>query len=263
MKRITLNVDDLGLAPAVNQAVLRLAEMGRIQAASLMSLGCLPADEAAALQRYGVDLGLHLDFTGLAGLGCLKTVMRRCWLRQWSPALLRDTIARQLDAFEHLTGRMPVFVDGHQHVHQFPQIREHLVAELLRRYGAHVALRRTRPLRGDAKSRLIYWLGGPTLAQIAHSQGLAMNRFFGGVYAFHDDEAALAARWRRWLAAAPETGTLLMCHPAVPGPAWQDEILSARQREWHWLSGNGFAELWQQYGCCGQTWAQMLFARHG
>ena len=85
MKQITLNVDDLGLAPAVNQAVLRLAEMGRIQSASFMSLGRIDADEVAQLRQYAVEIGLHLDFTGLAKQGSLKQVMWRSWRRGRGP----------------------------------------------------------------------------------------------------------------------------------------------------------------------------------
>ena len=53
MKKITLNVDDLGLAPAVNEAVCRLAEARRIQSTSLMSLGDLPREDLARLDASG------------------------------------------------------------------------------------------------------------------------------------------------------------------------------------------------------------------
>ena len=257
MKQITLNVDDLGLAPAVNQAVLRLAEMGRIQSASFMSLGRIDADEVAQLRQYAVEIGLHLDFTGLAKQGSLKQVMWRSWRRAWPSAWLGDEIARQLDAYENQIGAAPVFVDGHQHVHQFPQIREQLLAELLQRYGNRVMLRSTRPFAADAKSLLIYTLGGHTLQQLAHSQTLKLNRSFGGAYAFNDNIAALRQRWQHWLAAAPAAGTVLMCHPAIAASGWQDEIKTAREREWAWLSSSEFTELWQQQQCAPQTWAQM------
>ena len=263
MKQITLNADDLGLAPAVNQAVLRLAEMGRIQSASFMSLGRIGADEVAQLRQYAVEIGLHLDFTGFADLtgelrqGGLKQVMWRSWRRAWPAAWLRDAIARQLDAYEHQIGAAPVFVDGHQHVHQFPQIREQLLAELWQRYGNRVMLRSTRPFAADAKSLLIYALGGPVLKQLARSQTLKLNRSFGGAYAFNDNEAALRQRWQRWLSAAPAAGAVLMCHPAVSDTGWQDDIKAAREREWQWLGSAEFAELWQRQQCRPQSWASM------
>lgn len=258
MKRITLNIDDLGLSP-VNQAVCRLAEMGRIHSTSLMSLGRIEAGEVRHLQCHGIDIGLHFDCTGLAGEGTLKHIILRSWLRRWPPEKLQALIARQLDAFEDQIGAPPVFVDGHQHVHQFPQIREALLAELIRRYGFQVAVRSTRPLIRDGKSHLIYALGGRSFDRQSHD--FVRNRCFGGVYAFRDTREALRRRWRQWLSAAPAEGTLLMCHPAVPA-AWQDEIKAAREAEWAWLSSSEFAELWQEAGCSGQQWADFRVKKY-
>lgn len=253
-KAVTVNADDLGLSPAVNCAVLQLAAAGRIQAASLMSLGRLAAEEVAALDAAGVDVGLHFDLTGLAGHGSLQAVMSRSWRRAWPQGVLQGEVARQLDAFEDIMGRAPVFVDGHQHVHQFPQVREVLLAAVLGRYGNHVCWRHTRPLVADAKSLLIYALGGWTARRLVHSQGMVCNRVFGGVYDFGGDKAALARRWRHWLAAAPAAGTVLMCHPASANHAWQDAIMPARIREWRWLAGEAFGALWRQQGCTAQYW---------
>ena len=66
MKKLTLNIDDLGLSPAVNEAVCRLAEARRIHSASLMSLGELPHETLARLHASDCELGLHLDLTAFA-----------------------------------------------------------------------------------------------------------------------------------------------------------------------------------------------------
>lgn len=257
MKQITINVDDLGLSASVNEAVVQLAHLQRIQSASLMSLGHVSAADMAALHAADCDIGLHFDLTALAKQSSLKTIVMRSWLRQWDVDKLQELVARQLDAFEDQVGLAPVFVDGHQHVHQFPQVRECLLAEVLRRYGNQVYWRNTLPLVTDVKSQVIYLLGGPTTAQLAHSQGMTMNGFFGGVYGFDGNVNALAERWQQWLAAAPPCGTLIMCHPAMPGAVWQDAIKQAREREWQWLVSDEFDQLWQRYGCVGQRWAQL------
>ena len=135
MKKLTLNIDDLGLSPAVNEAVCHLAEARRIQSTSLMSLGELPHETLARLHASDCDIGLHLDLTGFAARqypavgGTLKQTLARAWLRRFEPTALRDLIRRQFDRFEDLTGHAPAFIDGHQHVHQFPQIRETLLQE--------------------------------------------------------------------------------------------------------------------------------------
>ena len=260
MKKITLNIDDLGLSPAVNEAVCRLAEARRIQSTSLMSLGDLPREDLARLDASGCAIGLHFDLTGLAARaypavgGSLKRIIARAWLRRFDSAALRDLIRRQFDRFEEMTGRAPAFIDGHQHVHQFPQIREALLAEAAMRYRERPALRSTRPIIRDGKARLIYALGGRHLDR--HSDGWRKNRYFGGVYDFHADAVALRRHWQRWLATAPD-GTLIMCHPAVPRTDWQDDIKAAREAEWRFLLSDDFAALWQAHGCQAQSWAEL------
>ena len=260
MKKLTLNIDDLGLSPAVNEAVCRLAETRRIQSTSLMSLGTLPGETLARLHASDCDIGLHLDLTGFAARqypavgGTLKQTLVRAWLRRFEPTALRDLIRRQFDRFEDLTGHAPAFIDGHQHVHQFPQIRETLLQEAAARYPARPALRSTRPFARDHKSRLIHTLGGQHLDR--HSDGWRKNRHFGGVYHFTADAATLANHWQRWLAAAPD-GTVIMCHPAVPRDDWQDDIKPARENEWRYLTSDAFAALWQNHACEPQRWAEI------
>ena len=258
MKKITLNIDDLGLSPAVNEAVCRLAEARRIHSTSLMSLGELPRETLARLDASACELGLHLDLTAFAAReypaigGSLKQTLARAWLRRFDPAALRDLIRRQLDRFEDMTGRAPAFIDGHQHVHQFPQIRETLLAEAAARYRDRPALRSTRPIDRARKARLIYALGGRHLDH--HSDGWRKNPYFGGVYNFNADATALQQHWQHWLATAPD-GTVIMCHPAVPRDDWQDDIKPAREREWHFLTSDAFAALWQAHDCQPQRWA--------
>lgn len=260
MKHITINIDDLGMHPAVNQAVCRLAEQNIIQSASFMSLGHVAADEWQYLKQQRIEIGLHLDFTGLAAQGSLKTVMLKSWLRRWQPAALRDLIRRQLDAFEHQSGQIPVFIDGHQHVHQFPQIREQLHQELQQRYPHLPYLRHTRPLQNDLKSHIIYALGGHTASRQAQTRGFRHNHSFGGAYAFQDSPETLRQRWKQWFACAPKQGALLMCHPAVPHPTRYDEIQAARELEWQWLSSPEFADLCEQQQIHPQNWAQLCAA---
>ncbi|MFX7329301.1 ChbG/HpnK family deacetylase, partial [Acinetobacter baumannii] len=68
---------------------------------------------------------------------------------------LRDEIATQCALFEDATGRAPDYVDGHQHVHQLPQIREALVEVLVARYTGRLPRLRIRGARiGDGDKPL-------------------------------------------------------------------------------------------------------------
>ena len=47
--------------------------------------------------------------------------------RRLDPAALADEIASQVREFVDAFGRAPDFIDGHQHVHLFPQVRDALL----------------------------------------------------------------------------------------------------------------------------------------
>lgn len=229
-KRILVCADDFGLHPSVDEGILSLAARERLSAASCLVDGPSFAAHATYLNASGLQCGLHLNFTeALGGASmCLPLgqLIRACWARRLEPAALAQEIARQLDRYEEVMGRMPDYVDGHQHVHQFPQIREALLQELQRRYsppGRLPWLRCTRaaPQPGVApairmKAHLIALLGSGRLERLARQRGFRMNRGFLGVYGFRGGARGYAALLRQWLAAARE-GDLIMCHPATAG----------------------------------------------
>lgn len=279
-RAIIINVDDLGLSSAVNDAVLHLAECGRIGASSYMVGGTISEGEIKALTDLKVDIGLHLDLTGIfpsALRGSLKSIIVASYLRKLNPAQVKDVISQQLDAFEDRFGRAPVFVDGHQHIHQFPTIRQHLVKEISTRYGTStssqtsMSARVTTPLVHDLKSWIIYILGGKAWRTLCEDHHIATNDRFGGVYGFDATSQELSALWDTWLQKAPYTAglppalhtsaidanpyslpknldpTLIMCHPAVADNHWQDDIKQAREREYDWLMSHQFEQLLQQH----------------
>ena len=84
------------------------------------------------------ETGLHLDFTQhplLLQPQRMGPLIVRSWWRVLRPTEVRNEIRAQLDAFEHHTGRSPSYVDGHQHIHQVPVVRDVLLAELQTRYA--------------------------------------------------------------------------------------------------------------------------------
>lgn len=211
-RAIIINVDDLGLSSAVNDAVIAIAERGLLGASSYMVGGSISDNEIRRLAELAIDVGLHLDLTGIfpsALPTSLKPLIITSYLRRLKPSLVTDTINRQLDAFEDTFGHAPVFVDGHQHIHQFPIIRQRLVKELSNRYGTgaqnSVCARVTTPLINDKKSWLIYRLGGRKWQKLCADNNIATNDYFGGVYDFAANTQQLAALWERWLDAAPQT----------------------------------------------------------
>jgi chitin disaccharide deacetylase len=214
-------------------------------------------EAAARLRAHGagrVEAGLHLNLT--------EPCAERQWRRglsglmlsaggRWLPARrLREEIAAQLDAFEQHADGPPSFVDGHQHVHQLPQVREALLEELQRRYPAHRTwLRDTRAPKGcrdgaAVKPRLVGALGAAGLAALARRMGFMQNHGMLGVYGFGGTAQGYANRLQRWCADLPEGG-LLICHAASHAPPG-DPIGTARAREFAVLAGLGFGRLLQE-----------------
>lgn len=228
VNHVLVCADDFGLHPAVDAAVIELAAHRRLSGASCLVEGSSFADGAATLAASGLQSGLHLNFTerlGPEGIYMpLGQLIRACWTRRLSPTAVRDQIARQLDRYEEVMGREPDYVDGHQHVHQFPQIREVLLQELGRRYssgGARPWLRCTIaprqpgvPVGAKLKASVIALLGAHQFQRDLRRNGFLSNRALRGVYDFRGGRSAYAGLLQQWLSAARE-GDLIMCHPAT------------------------------------------------
>lgn len=258
-RRLAIGVDDFGLHEGVNRAVAGLADANRLNA-----VGCMVGAPAWAaghlllrrLDRRQVDVGLHLDLTQFplraAGPMRLPWLIARAYLGALPAAALRGEIAAQLDAFETALGRSPDFVDGHQHVHQLPRVREALLDVLHARGGANRAwLRSTRrpegTARGGFKPALIEALGAREFERLARARGHAQNQHLLGVWSFDAAAPAYLRHVQQWLQRAVD-GDLMMCHPSLPVVAADDAILAARQAEWTVLSGPEFAALLAQEG---------------
>lgn len=275
-------VDDFGLHAGVNQAVFELLALRRISAVSCLVDGPVWASGAPALRDAAwpagqpqplADVGLHLNFTEALNpatqAACpprpLGALIRACYLRRLQlPTLVRE-IERQWAAFEAVWGRPPDFIDGHQHAHQLPQIREALAQVLARRCGP--AAGQPRPwlrqcqspgwrawragisLSDTVKAHVIARLGAPVVGRLARRLGLPHSQRLLGVYPFDADAARYLQRWQAWLHLVRPQGDLLMCHPAVPQavpPPWPDAIAASRHMEHTVLTGAPLAALLQQ-----------------
>jgi predicted glycoside hydrolase/deacetylase ChbG (UPF0249 family) len=272
--RITLCADDYALHPAVDDAVLRLARAGRLVATSCMTTSPRWREAARTLRDAPATLatGLHLNLTeghGAAAAPSLGATLRDAYAGRLDPARLRAQIERQLGDFERALGRAPDFIDGHQHVHQLPQVREALFAVLEARFGNAVpsspagpvaaaastnptmpTVRATVPAQwrwGLGKAGALALLGGWRFRRALARRGVPHNRGFAGVYGFDATTPADYGRHMdRWLAGCRD-GTLMMCHPAtalVPG----DAIAAQRVVEFAYLASDAFADSLRQHG---------------
>ena len=96
-----------------------------------------------------LDVGLHLDLTEHTFDAQLRRSLPVLIALAETAGWIDGTGARakstaQLEAFEQAVGRAPAHVDGHQHVHQFPVIREALIDVCSSAIRAAALARRTR-----------------------------------------------------------------------------------------------------------------------
>src|SRR5471032_2393073 len=139
-RRIWLCADDYGISPGVNRGIRELIGRGRLNATSVMVVGpAIDRDEVSALQAAAAKnprcaIGLHatltapfrpltMHFQPLDGGIFLSfpKLLRAGLLRRLDPEIIVAELTVQLAAFNELFGRVPDFVDGHQHAQLFPQ----------------------------------------------------------------------------------------------------------------------------------------------
>ncbi len=238
-----------------------LAAAGRICAASCVTTAAGWRSEgmavvAATARLADFELGLHFNLTEgaplspdlarvwplLPGLGRLIVLAHFGRLPQ---AALAVELRAQRAAFTDTVGHAPAFVDGHQHVHHLPGVRN-IVLDALADNAARKAppaVRNTGHVVGPGhalKRMLIEQTGGEALQRLLRERGLRHNDTLLGVYDFRGD--GYRRLIRGWLAAAPASGGLVFCHPNHAEASAMDPIGEARRREAAYFAGAAFAD---------------------
>jgi chitin disaccharide deacetylase len=236
-RRLVVCADDAGWDRDNDEVIHRLAAAGGLSAISVLVDGPSAPDWAARDLPAGCSLGLHLNLTwtpdgGSTRLG--RLLLAAC-TRRLPVAATRERIVAQLRRYERLYGGPPAFVDGHQHVHALPVVRELLLAALTRRYGASGSLPAVRSTQSrhwrGAKPLVLNRLGGRALARRLQGLRWACNQDFAGVYDF-SPSTPYRARMQAWLSTLGDGG-LVMAHPGVGTLA---EHGAARAREASYLA---------------------------
>ncbi|MBV8211562.1 MAG: ChbG/HpnK family deacetylase [Burkholderiaceae bacterium] len=248
-RRWVVCADDFGLDRGTIDGTIALIKLGRVTATSVLADS--PNWRAAAPQLKelsgSADIGLHLNLTeALDSRGrswSLPRLVVQSQLRLLPRWRVHDHIQRQLDAFTDGLGRLPDFIDGHQHVHQLPVVREVLVESVLMREPKTLPwMRVCLPPEGDSdyKARVIGLLGAGALAELARSQGFPTSKWLVGSYGFQPKRDTYMAKVRWWLHASGD-GTVFMCHPSTR-PSSKDPIGPARRMELGVLAGQAYAD---------------------
>ena len=270
-RRITLCADDYGISPGVNRAILDLIARGRLNATSVMVVGAaIGRDDAQALLSAASTaprcaIGLHATLTApfhplttafrpVAGemFLPLPKMLRAGLLRRLDTEMIRAEIDAQIAAFVALFGRPPDYIDGHQHVQLFPQVRDAVIGATkiaapqawLRQCG------RIQPLmqRLAMPKALLLDVLSTGFRRRAAAAGLTVNPAFAGAYDFTRpvDFAALMAEFLDGLS----EGGLVMCHPGFVDDVLVrlDPLTDQREREYAFLASDAFSVLLTEKG---------------
>lgn len=236
-RSVRLIADDYGLAPGVSSAIIELINRGRLTGTGCMT-GFPEWEEAAARirpLRPRAAVGLHLTLTDqvaaagpsslapdgkLPGLASLALPVRRGRIEE------RDVHAEldaQYDRFVEALADPPDYIDGHQHVHFLPMVRNWLLA----RFGASAG----KPTLRGAPGLPGMDAAAPKIAAVAalaagfngsmRRAGFSVMTPLSGIYDWRQPEK-FASTLRAAIKTLPEQG-VFMCHPGHV-----DDILRAR-----------------------------------
>lgn len=254
-----LCADDFGLNSGVSQGILNLVRKRRLSAVSCMTNRPDFAVYAHELKDFKdkVQIGLHFNLTegsflSLPDTPCfsLNELLIKAHLHWLDTSFLAKEFTVQLDAFIETMGSLPDFIDGHQHVHQFPGIRQVILdvyEQRLRLNGTYI--RSTYPAvslkKYQFKTNILALTGGRVLHRALCKLAIPHNASFSGVYDFNKD-VNYRALFRQWLAMIPDR-TLIMCHPGE-GEMLGDVIAPTRIIESEYFLSDDFLSDCGEFG---------------
>jgi chitin disaccharide deacetylase len=268
-RRIWLVADDYGISPAVSAAIRDLIARDRLSATSVMtSAPSFSQEEASALLDAAgsrAAIGLHVTLTGpfkpltpgfkpvrhgAHGDGAflpLAGMAGRALARRHDPALFEAEIFAQFAAFQKAFGRAPDYVDGHQHIHVFPQIREALLRAVkaaapqawVRQCGRAAAAPKS---LADPKGYVLDALSR-SFRRRADRHGIRTNAAFAGTYSFAPG-AVFEKLFPGFLDGLPDGG-LIMCHPGKVDDELRrlDPLTTLRECEYAFFLSQSFPQL--------------------
>jgi predicted glycoside hydrolase/deacetylase ChbG (UPF0249 family) len=264
-RRIWLCADDYGISRSVNAAIRELIARGRINATSVMTAGPhLDRGDAASLATLNsgtkrAALGLHVTLTapfkplseGFAplyagGFPTLNAMMLLSALHRLRRESLENEITAQVRAFVTAFGRPPDFVDGHQHVHLFPQVRD-AVLKVMAQLAPGAWVRQCGRPRGAARPLSLKELAIDAFnlgfRHKASQRGIATNPAFAGAYDFRRGPD-FSETFPRFLAGLPDGG-LIMCHPGFVDAELKrlDSFTHQREKEFAYFNSEEFPKL--------------------
>lgn len=259
IKHLSVCADDYGQTMPISQAILALIAQKRLTAVSCMVTGNDWAEHAALLKPLigQVDIGLHFNLTHLAPLSLLYRehhgdcfpslgqLLIKSHLRLVNQAAIQAEFAAQWQRFQETLGKTPDMIDGHQHVHQFPIIRDAMMAFLLQQPTPRPLVRLVKPTiftRGSSilKNTIITLSGACGLKARLIKHHMRFNQSFTGIYDF--SKAAHYRTYAQRFLSDIKDGGLMMCHPGLANSQEAWPLSFSRPLEYAYLASDAFLD---------------------
>ncbi len=263
--RPLLIADDFALTQEIDTAIMTLATAGNLSGTSVLVAFAKARSHVPSVQtlREVIAVGIHLNLTEGPALTALPqltrdgqfTGLRTVIMQAVTRRLDIDAVTREFTAqivrFRSLFGVLPDMVDGHQHVHALPAVRQATFAAIDQTFGREMPA--ARPLVRDpgafpagvsAQGRARF--KALTIAAFtrgfgrdARDRGMLTNSSFAGIADLNRVDA-VGAEFAQALQVPVHGktrtgGHLVMCHPATGG---SDAIAHRRCAEFDALMRN-------------------------
>lgn len=259
-KALILCADDYSQNEAICNGILLLAKKNRLNGISCLTNSDIWPDTAKALVSLQTThfIGLHLNFT--LGKPLSKQwqksygdkfnshliLLKQCYLGKLDPYIIEAEVKAQIAAFNQSIGANPDFIDGHQHVHQLPVIRDVLI-KLYQSQSVTDFFRQTCNGVSDffsgksfPKQSLIALLGGYAFKRRLGQHSIKTNTSFAGIYNFNKS-GNYRDFFNEFLSKSRHEG-LIMCHPGAESNDKSDPLYKNRVREFDYLNSDKFIQ---------------------
>ncbi len=272
MLKYTLCADDFGLHQSIDDGIISLVKAGRLNAVSCMSVGNTLSKNAPALLQVSKDsstpvqIGLHLTFTEYAPIGDMRdlapngdlptigSLIKSAHLGRLNPVEISIQIDQQLEVFKDTFGTLPDFIDGHQHAHILPTIREALISAAKSNMSPNGWVRscdlpfsEILKTKTSIKRASIISALSRRLKTMLLKNAIKTNGVFYGVNDFTSQQD-FAQMMKVWLHSASKSdkSALIMCHPGqLKDPndkSISDPIADRRPDEHTYLASEQFLQ---------------------
>ena len=252
IRKLVLCADDFGQSEQISLGIIELITSRRLTATSVMTeapywpLGAAQLSKVHKLADIGLHINLTHEFKGSETKQPLAYWLLLSQLKLLSRKKLTQKICHQIDLFTKHLGRLPDFIDGHQHLHAFPVIRDALTDAIAARWpqgGALPWVRAPEQLIDDGDVTLkaaVLRFACRGFSEHLHAKGITSTEHFGGLYSL-STYGNFSGLFKHWLHTAPH-GTVIMCHPGRETSDHDDPIDAIRPLEYDYLASPEFAE---------------------